>query len=168
MPPHIAMVVMMMGRARLRPASTIASARARPRAISAFAKSTSMIAFFVTTPISMSIPMTTGRLIAFCVSASAMIAPPIESGREKRIVIGCTKLEKRSTRTAKTIISPALIALPKFSKTSAITSASPNCLRVKPGGRSRAAGRFVTASSASPSATPFARSAPSVTWRWRS
>ncbi len=65
MPPTIAMVVMMIGRARLRPASTMASAARHARAISSIAKSTSMIAFLVTMPISIRMPMTTGRLIGF-------------------------------------------------------------------------------------------------------
>ena len=63
MPPTIAIVVMMIGRARLRPASTMASARGTPRAISSMAKSTSMMAFLVTMPISIRMPITTGRLI---------------------------------------------------------------------------------------------------------
>ena len=44
--------------------------------------------------------MTTGRLIGFAVSASATMAPPIESGSENRMVTGCRKLENSSTSTA--------------------------------------------------------------------
>jgi hypothetical protein len=47
MPPIMAMVVITIGRARLRPASTMASSRHTPRPISSMAKSTSMMAFFV-------------------------------------------------------------------------------------------------------------------------
>ena len=42
-------------------------------------------------------PITTGMDIALCVMRSAMIAPPIESGSEIRMVIGCRKLPNRST-----------------------------------------------------------------------
>ena len=100
MPPIMAMVVMTMGRARLRPASTIASVRGTPRRISSMAKSTSMMAFLVTMPISIRMPITTGRLIGWPVMASATMAPPIESGSENRMVIGCRKLPNSSTSTA--------------------------------------------------------------------
>ena len=56
-----------------------------------------MIAFLVTMPISIRMPMTTGIDIALWVSSSAMIAPPIESGSETRMVIGCRKLPNSST-----------------------------------------------------------------------
>ena len=57
-----------------------------------------MIAFLVTMPISIRMPMTTGIDIALCVISSAMIEPPIESGSETRMVIGCRKLPNSSTR----------------------------------------------------------------------
>ena len=88
MPPTMAIVVMTMGRARLRPASTMASLRGTPRRISSTAKSTSMMAFLVTMPMSIRMPMTTGRLMGFDVRASATMAPPMENGSEKRIVTG--------------------------------------------------------------------------------
>ena len=64
MPATMASVVMTMGRARLAPASRIASRAGTPRRTASTAKSTSMMAFFVTIPISIRKPMTTGRLIA--------------------------------------------------------------------------------------------------------
>ena len=100
MPPTMAIVVMMIGRARLRPASTMASARLMPCAICSTAKSTSMIAFLVTMPISIRMPMTTGRLIGLAVIASATMAPPTDSGSENRMVTGCRKLANSSTSTA--------------------------------------------------------------------
>ena len=60
MPAAMAMVVITIGRARLRPASTMAVSRSTPARICSTAKSTSMMAFLVTTPISIRIPMTTG------------------------------------------------------------------------------------------------------------
>src|SRR3984957_5019524 len=93
MPAAIAIVVITIGRARLRPASTKACVRGVPRPISSTAKSTSMMAFLVTMPIS------PGMDIALWVMRSAMIAPPIESGSEMRIVIGCRKLPNNSTRS---------------------------------------------------------------------
>ncbi len=44
-------------------------------------------------------PITTGIDIALWVMRRAMIAPPIESGSEMRIVIGCRKLPNSSTRS---------------------------------------------------------------------
>ncbi len=63
MPATMAIVVITIGRARLRPASTSASRRLVPRPISSTAKSTSMMAFLVTMPMSMRMPITTGMLI---------------------------------------------------------------------------------------------------------
>ena len=40
-----------------------------------------------------------------------MIAPPIDSGSENRMVIGCRKLSNRTTSTAKTIIRPSRMAV---------------------------------------------------------
>ena len=100
MPAIMAMVVMTMGRARLRPASTMASVRPVPRCIDSMAKSTSMMAFLVTMPISIRMPITTGRLIGWPVTASATMAPPMDSGSENRMVTGCRKLPNRSTSTA--------------------------------------------------------------------
>ncbi len=99
MPAAIAIVVITIGRARLRPASTSASSRGVPRPTSSTAKSTSMIAFLVTMPISIRMPITTGIDIALWVMSSAMIAPPIDSGSEIRMVIGWRKLPNSSTRS---------------------------------------------------------------------
>ena len=60
MPADMAIEVMTMGRARLWPASTIASKRSMPRCIISIAKSTSRIAFLVTMPISIRMPISTG------------------------------------------------------------------------------------------------------------
>jgi multidrug efflux pump subunit AcrB len=68
-------------------------------AISSMAKSTSMMAFLVTIPISISTPITTGKLKGWPVTRSAKIAPPMEKGRENRMVSGCRKLPKSRTST---------------------------------------------------------------------
>ncbi len=100
MPAAIASVVMMMGRERLMPASMIAVVRSTPFSIASIAKSTSMIAFLVTMPSSISSPIATGRLSELPVMRRATTAPPIESGSENRMVTGCRKLWNRSTSTA--------------------------------------------------------------------
>ena len=58
-----------------------------------------MIAFLVTMPISISMPITTGKLKGRPVASSAKIAPPMESGSENRMVMGCRKLPNSSTST---------------------------------------------------------------------
>jgi hypothetical protein len=70
---------------------------------------------------SIRMPMTTGRLMAFWVMVRAIIALPIDSGNENRIVIGYRKLANNKPSTAQTIIRPAPIALPKFSNISSMT-----------------------------------------------
>ena len=59
-----------------------------------------MMAFLVTMPISISIPIQTGIVSCLPVSISAMIAPPIESGSENRIVMGCRNVPNSMTSTA--------------------------------------------------------------------
>ena len=63
------------------------------------ANSTSMIAFLVTIPISIRNPITTAMLTELPVTNSASIAPPIASGRDRRMVIGVMKLWNSSTST---------------------------------------------------------------------
>ncbi len=63
------------------------------------AKSTSMIAFLVTMPISISIPITTGVVIGVFVMRSATIAPAIESGSENKMVSGCKMLTNSTAST---------------------------------------------------------------------
>ena len=100
MPAAIAIVVMTIGRARFMPASMIASSRCLPSRIDSTANSTSMMAFLVTMPISIRMPIHTGVVSCLPVSSSAAIAPPIESGSENRMVIGCRKVPNSSTSTA--------------------------------------------------------------------
>ncbi len=59
-----------------------------------------MIAFLVTMPISIRMPIHTGVVSCLPVSSSATIAPPIESGSENRMVIGCRNVPNSSTSTA--------------------------------------------------------------------
>ena len=68
------------------------------------------------------------------------MAPPIDKGSENRIVKGCRKFAKSRMSTPSTIMTPAPIALPNDVKTSVMTSASPVCLIVTPGGRFFAVG----------------------------
>jgi len=103
-----------------------------------------MIAFLVTTPISIRMPITTGIEIGMWQIRSARIAPPMESGSENRMVSGWRKLPNSRISTPNTIIRPAPMARAKPSNTSPITSASPVWLIVTPGGRFLAVGRFIT------------------------
>ena len=64
------------------------------------AKSTSMMAFLVTMPISIRMPITTGMLSGRSVTSKPKMAPPTDSGSENRMVIGCRKLPKSSTSSA--------------------------------------------------------------------
>ena len=100
MPATMASVVMMIGRARFWPASTSAASRSMPASIDVIAKSTIIIAFLVTMPMSIKTPIHTGVVSCLPASNSPRIAPPIESGSETKIVMGCRKLPNRSTSTA--------------------------------------------------------------------
>ncbi|MCY1303318.1 hypothetical protein D9M70_530160 [compost metagenome] len=114
MPADMAIEVMMIGRARLRPASIMAIWRSMPWCIISMPKSTSRIAFLVTMPISIRMPISTGMDSAFCVRISAAATPPIASGSENRMVNGwITSLNSRISTTS-TSISPSSMALPKL------------------------------------------------------
>ena len=66
-----------------------------PRCIASTAKSTSMIAFFDTIPISIRMPITTGVVIGMVRASSAMIAPATDSGSDSRMVSGCSRLREQ-------------------------------------------------------------------------
>ncbi len=100
MPHAIAIVVMTIGRARLWHASTSASKRWRPARRDMIAYSTSRMEFFVTTPISIRRPMTTGMEKLVPVNTSGIRAPPSDNGSAARIVKGWRKSWKSRTRTA--------------------------------------------------------------------
>ena len=88
MPKIIAAVVIMIGRSRVRPAVMSALRRSRPRPRRTFVKSTSRIAFLVTSPISMIRPMSDMMLIVSPVMASVPAMPTIDSGSESMIASG--------------------------------------------------------------------------------
>src|SRR5579859_3251701 len=100
MPAIMAMVVITIGRARFMPASIMASSRFLPAWIASIANSTSMMAFLVTMPISIRMPIHTGMVSCLPVKSSAPTAPPIDSGSENRMVSGCRKVPNNSTSTA--------------------------------------------------------------------
>jgi multidrug efflux pump subunit AcrB len=87
-PADMAIEVITIGRARLRPASSIASNRLSPRARISTAKSTSRMAFLVTMPISISTPIRTGIDSGLPVRISPPATPPMASGSENRMVKG--------------------------------------------------------------------------------
>ncbi len=135
MPATMATVVMTMGRARLCPASSMASRRGLPARISSMAKSTRRMEFFATMPMSIRIPITTGSDNGRPVTISASTAPPKDSGRAERIVIGWNTRTNSSTRTASTISTPAPMARAKFSYSSFMNSVLPVSTRCTPSGR---------------------------------
>jgi len=94
MPAIMATVVITMGRARLCPASRMASSRGLPARISSIAKSTSKIEFFATIPISISNPMTTDIENGRLVSSSASAVPPIDKGKAERMVMGWNNAQR--------------------------------------------------------------------------
>ena len=59
-----------------------------------------------TMPISIRKPIMTPSDSAMPVSSSAATAPPIDSGSEDRMVIGCSTRANSSTSTANTISTP--------------------------------------------------------------
>ena len=136
MPATIATVVMMMGRARLCPASISASVRSFPARISSIAKSTSRIEFLPTIPISIKNPITTGIENGLPVSIKAIAAPPTDSGNAERMVIGWNTRANSNTNTANTINTPATIASRKFENSSRMNSACPTSTKRTPRGKS--------------------------------
>ena len=99
MPAPMAMVVMIIGRARLWQASISASYRFMPSRRATMAYSTSRMEFFVATPIIMMSPMSDGIEKLLPVTRSATKAPPSESGSAARMVTGCSTSWNRSTST---------------------------------------------------------------------
>ena len=88
-----AMVVIRMGRNRTRHASKMASADDNPRLRSASsAKSTIMIPFFLTMPISKMIPTNAITVSGVLVSCSANSAPSPAEGRVEMMVKGWARL----------------------------------------------------------------------------
>ena len=92
MPKTIAAVVIMIGRIRTSPACSRASVTFRPVRRAWLAKSTSRIAFFVTSPISITSPIIENRFSVERVSSSASITPISASGSDAMIATGCKKL----------------------------------------------------------------------------
>ena len=84
-------VVMRIGRRRVAPARTSASSRATPRSMSWRAKSTSRMAFFATSPISMIMAMSENMFRVWPVSHSPKNAPTVAMGREHSTTNGVTK-----------------------------------------------------------------------------
>ena len=92
MPKIMASVVITMGRRRTRPASMSAVRRSAPACLRSFALSTSRIAFFVTSPISMITPIMLIMLNVSSVSSSASSTPMSDSGSDSMMANGCVKL----------------------------------------------------------------------------
>jgi hypothetical protein len=92
MPNVIAAVVIRIGRRRTWPAASRASLRLMPLRWPWFAKSTSRIAFFVTSPIRNTRPIIEKMFSVVPVSTSASMTPTIDSGSETMIATGCRKL----------------------------------------------------------------------------
>ncbi|MNI00408.1 hypothetical protein D3C73_532060 [compost metagenome] len=168
MPADMAIEVMMIGLARLRPASTMAWTRSSPCRFISMAKSTSRMAFLVTIPISIRMPMRTGMESAFCVAISATATPPMASGRENRMVKGWMTSLNNRIRTTRTSIRPISIALPKLCVISAWTLASPLSARRTVGGSSVSSTIRLNSAVEVSSAVPKGTSEPIATTRLRS
>ena len=119
MPADMAIEVITIGRARLWPASISAATRSMPWARISMAKSTSRIAFLVTIPISIRMPISTGIDMALPVRISAPATPPMARGSENRMVKGWITEPNSRMRTVSTSIRPRIIALPKLACSSA-------------------------------------------------
>ena len=100
MPAVMAMVVMMMGRARLWQASNMASRRDMCRSrLATMAYSTSKIEFLVAMPMSITSPIIEGIDSALPVTSSPKNAPPSDKGRATKMVMGCKKSLNNNTST---------------------------------------------------------------------
>ena len=86
------MVVIMIGRKRSRHASRMASRGLAPRARASMAKSTIMMAFFLTMPTSRMMPITAMMVSSTSNHHRMSSAPTLADGRPDRIVIGWMKL----------------------------------------------------------------------------
>ena len=126
-----------------------------------------MMAFLVTMPISIRMPITTGIETAALASHSAATTPPIASGSEPRIVKEWNTEPNSRISTTSTSISPVDMAVAKPANTSPMISASPVSWMRVPAGISLTAGSSQTAARPSPSSLPAAMSAPMTTRRSR-
>jgi hypothetical protein len=92
MPKTIASVVIRIGRSRTRAACSRACVRSMPASRDRMAKSTSRMAFFVTSPISMTMPMMENMFSVEPKNSSASTTPISVSGSELISASGCRKL----------------------------------------------------------------------------
>ena len=168
MPAPMASVVMIMGLARLWPASTIASTRSMPCFTRSTAKSTSMMPFLATMPISINMPMTTGIESAWFVNNNAPTTPPIESGKANTMANGWKKLPNSNIKMPSMMTTPSKAALPKLEKISPCTSASPPAVNSTDFGKFNDAATSSNLFWPSPSSTPCCKSAPIFAQRCRS
>ncbi|CFP36134.1 Uncharacterised protein [Bordetella pertussis] len=110
-PKMAAMVVIMMGRKRVRQARRIAARASRPsRRSASSAKSTIMMAFFLTMPISRNTPISAIRVNSWPSSIRASSAPMPADGSVDRMVSGCTRLSYRMPSTIYIVTSAARIS----------------------------------------------------------
>ena len=97
MPPIIAAVVIRIGRSRTGPRPATPRPACAPAA-RGLAKSTSRMAFLVTSPISMMKPIIEKMLSVVPVSSSARNTPMSENGSDAMIASGCVKLANCDAR----------------------------------------------------------------------
>ena len=168
MPALMAMVVIIIGRARLWQASNMASKRLMPLSrLDTIAYSTSKMEFLVAIPISITKPIMDGIERLLSAINKPKNAPPSDKGRAAKIVTGCKKSLNNRTSTKKIHSTPVSMAKPKLANSSPITSASPCSFCVTPAGKFLMLGNCATSAVTSPSArlassilncTVFARS----------
>ncbi len=154
MPAISANVVIMMGRRRLRPACISASSRSIPSRSSARAASSSRMAFFATSPISMMTPMMLMRLSVPCVDTSAITTPIRLSGSEIITGMGAVNEPNCITSTRYISATPETSAMPRLLKTSCWSCDAPVSSMPKPGGNWIALAIFIASAVTSPDERP--------------
>ena len=97
MPMIIASAVMTIGRSRVQPASTAASAAVRPSSMRSLANVTSRIEFAVATPIDIIAPISDGTLKVLWVRNSAQTTPAKAPGSAVMMMKGSFQLWKLTT-----------------------------------------------------------------------
>ena len=163
-PSTVVTVVMMMGRRRTLPASSIASRRARPCRRIRLMKSTLTIASFTTMPTRITMPIRLIVLRPAPVSHRAPAAPTVDSGTLNKIVNGCTNDSNWAARIMYTKINARPNAKARSRKLCSRSSFSPPMSQRNPRGGGFAATASRTSAKA-PSNPPEATSAYTVTVR---
>jgi len=162
-------VVIRIGRKRIRQAWRMLSSGARPPRSASMAKSTSMMPFFFTMPISSTRPIRPITSSDSPAARSASSAPTPADGSVDRIVSGCTTLSYSTPRMMYTTTSAARISGGSLDSEDWNACALPWKLPARVSGTPNSFCAWPTAATASPSAPPGGRLKDRVTaanWFW--